>query len=168
MSAPSVRAMLGEILMQCVTTRNGCYALASHPASACCEPAQGDERDRSASQRAARQLSGRMGRKAGRKHSAIELVEEVDCAGGEHTEQGHAHCHCEIHKASGSRAARKVKRAGSGTDYRQAYLSCEPVIAREGFPRRSNRGKIGSGPMWLLCPGSSPQRVVAVLRISRS
>ncbi|MEQ5839039.1 hypothetical protein N0A02_06245 [Paraburkholderia acidicola] len=36
-----------------------------------------------------------------------DLVEEVDRAGGEHTEQCHTHCHCEIHDASGNLPARQ-------------------------------------------------------------
>ncbi|WP_167330878.1 hypothetical protein [Paraburkholderia phenoliruptrix] len=32
--------------------------------------------------------------------STLELVKEVDGAGGEHAEQRDTHCHCEIHDAS--------------------------------------------------------------------
>jgi hypothetical protein len=48
--------------------------------------------------------------------SASELVEEVRRAGGKHAEQGHAHCHCEIHHTSVSRSEPALEAAGQSDE----------------------------------------------------
>ncbi|WP_266255887.1 MULTISPECIES: hypothetical protein [Paraburkholderia] len=58
----------------------------------------------------ARQSGGLAGRRQMRRFDLAltrDLVEEIDCAAGEHTEQSNTHCHCEIHDASGNLPARQ-------------------------------------------------------------
>ena len=59
---------------------------------------------------AARQSGELAGRRQMRRFDLAltrDLVEEIDGAAGEHTEQSNTHCHCEIHDASGNLPARQ-------------------------------------------------------------